>query len=1353
MGTAMISAIDDLRPFLVKILRPDSDQVNGTGFLCDPEGYVLTAYHVILPYVRSNRTEIRIHYKDHLGTGMLRRELSTAENDVAVIKLSDGPENPLWLMLDAHRRRRFESRFISFGYPVGSFVEHGIDIKGTIGAPTAIDDTDAGPIEILSLEGLRLGNLDGGYSGAPILDCRTQKVIGLVYAKDQASQAFCIPIDKIFQIWPAERTRVHDVYQHIREHLARESRQELERKLDSKPPIPLNLEAGVIPKKEERQASEEARATSNHGREWATIDVKTQLLPPSGRYILSSDVGTGKTTFLRWLAAELVKTTQTAPIFMPLHVLEDIPANSWADLEDELVRTYKDQFVDADVRDFLETHYSEGRVVFLFDALDQIKKSPNYSDLADRAFRISDGKPCIISSRPTAVLVYEEQPEITFLRLSPFSISDQRSYFGSDYAEAQRISSFAPDLVRIPILAFVVRTLIGKKRAERIRTRTDAYEEFFRYIRAEHEPHRTLYVERGDSWRDIEESLKELSYEALAADQPRIQRIEDSFYYDNIPREQRAKLEDLPKFGLVNLILDRTEAKLIYFTHHSFQEFLAAKYVAEPKHEYERNRVLAERWNPKWEEVIKFLVGLKGEEIIKKIYARDNSIHAPLFLAAKCFSETILVSPHLRDELCRRLTELCHQTPFCEDALEALVKGCSAAEVVPLLDDANAEVKAAATNVLCSVCEQLAPEHLNALVAKLEDANSHRSGVREAAIKVIQTVHEPLAPEILIALAASYTGGATEALNAAVKQLTPAHACTLIERLRDLDGKGRPEIARILIALPKHLVSDHLTALVDMLDDPIQKGVRNAAIEILGKRLDDLPPDQVSALIAKLHDADVEVRSAAVEVLRMLQRSNSSRLELSENDFVALINELDNPDQEVRRAAITALDKTCCQQRNELSRGKLAVLIAKLGHPDVDVRQLIKHFLGDVATDMERPHMTALVTKLNDPDERVREAAAQVLSDAAERLSPDHIEALIAKLDDSDEQARKAVISALRNAAEWLSPDHISALITRLDDTDEHVRMAAVSVLSQIGKQLSPNYIGALITKLKHPDEHVRRATIEVLAGCVPGSAAPHKHLHALVPCLEDPDREVRSAARSVLVQSAQRLAPDDLTKLLAWLARSDGFSYSEWQSSEWEASQMIKRLCDTGQQRPDHLLALVALTDRPSNWDSRYHETTEGLYALGKQLETEHISAVISRIERSVNACFVLGTVVVERVAPDDLSRLIAMLDLPLGFAARASAAIVLKGAGNLLTREQLEACLAKLDCEWHTVQEAMVAALGTAGRHPANAWVVPKIEAYLSHEHAYARLTAYQTLMHLYRSGVPLTATGGAEKQEALA
>ena len=81
-----------------------------------------------------------------------------------------------------------------------------------------------------------------------------------------------------------------------------------------------------------------------------------------------------------------------------------------------LVLKYERDFSKEDMEDFLDTYYQKQKFVFLFDGLDQIRGT-NYSDLAWSMFEIASGNPVLISSRPSSVILFENETGIAFLSL------------------------------------------------------------------------------------------------------------------------------------------------------------------------------------------------------------------------------------------------------------------------------------------------------------------------------------------------------------------------------------------------------------------------------------------------------------------------------------------------------------------------------------------------------------------------------------------------------------------------------------------------------------------------------------------------------------------------------------------------------------------------------------------------------------------------------------------------------------------------------------------------------------------------------------------------------------------------
>ena len=65
-----------------------------------------------------------------------------------------------------------------------------------------------------------------------------------------------------------------------------------------------------------------------HGRNWQLFNSK-QLLPPRGSFVLSSNMGTGKSTLVYWLASEMVRTTHCLPIVMTCEELERLAPKTY----------------------------------------------------------------------------------------------------------------------------------------------------------------------------------------------------------------------------------------------------------------------------------------------------------------------------------------------------------------------------------------------------------------------------------------------------------------------------------------------------------------------------------------------------------------------------------------------------------------------------------------------------------------------------------------------------------------------------------------------------------------------------------------------------------------------------------------------------------------------------------------------------------------------------------------------------------------------------------------------------------------------------------------------------------------
>jgi len=242
--------------------------------------------------------------------------------------------------------------------------------------------------------------------------------------------------------------------------------------------------------------------------------------------------------------------------------------------------------------------------------------------------------------------------------------------------------------------------------------------------------------------------------------EPQIQKISINLpVIKHLNREFGISINALPKFGLVNLILeigDITQHSL-FFTHQSFQEFLAAQYISESEDSEKLEAVINEMWSPKWREVIKFLAGIKGikgQEIVEKIYPQDNEdniIHSRLFLAAECLAEVREARRELKEEINQKLKELVRIEPFRFDAIIASGFLGDITSLKSLLWDLDWRVRKAAVEALVKLEDRVPEEAIKDIAGWLRDDDEH---VRAAAVKALAVFKDSVPEEVIKDIAA-----------------------------------------------------------------------------------------------------------------------------------------------------------------------------------------------------------------------------------------------------------------------------------------------------------------------------------------------------------------------------------------------------------------------------------------------------------------------------------------------------------------------------------------------------------------------------------------------------------------------
>jgi hypothetical protein len=401
---------------------------------------------------------------------------------------------------------------------------------------------------------------------------------------------------------------------------------------------------------------------------------------------------------------------------------------------------------------------------------------------------LADRSPVLITSRPSAVIAVEDDRDLTFLRLQSFSGQDQRRYFGAHYKTAKAVCALAPDLVEVPMLASMVRELVVKGGPKEAATRTELYGQFVYYVLTKHESNKPLMDKPGLVTK-IERVLGRFAFDALAQAKPHIQRVPIEAYADEVS----IPLSELIAFGLVNRILD-SGGETLFFTHQSFQEFLAAKHVARTPEAVEQ--VLKEHWHPKWAEVIRFLAGLQGEPILEKILAKpDNVICSNLFLVARCASQVKTPSARLANPIKAKLFELAEIEPFRRHAISALgslgrwLDAKAVHAIAGRLSDEDSVVRGRAVEALGSLGDRLAVDAVRTIVDRLSDEESF---VRGRAVEALESLGDRLDAEAVRAIAARLSDEdsvvrvrAVEALGSLGDQLAVDAVHTIVDRLSD----------------------------------------------------------------------------------------------------------------------------------------------------------------------------------------------------------------------------------------------------------------------------------------------------------------------------------------------------------------------------------------------------------------------------------------------------------------------------------------------------------------------------------------------------------------------------------------
>lgn len=177
--------------------RPIPEQGTGSGSILDPQGHVLTNYHV----VRSAKSQLEVtlasgkHYKARLVG-------ADPDNDLAVIQIQNPPANLTTIALGESSSLKVGRKVLAIGNPFG------LDRTLTTGVISALGRDLQSERAGRTLRGLIQTDaaINPGNSGGPLLD-GTGRLIGVNTAifstsGSSAGIGFAVPVDTVRQVLP-----------------------------------------------------------------------------------------------------------------------------------------------------------------------------------------------------------------------------------------------------------------------------------------------------------------------------------------------------------------------------------------------------------------------------------------------------------------------------------------------------------------------------------------------------------------------------------------------------------------------------------------------------------------------------------------------------------------------------------------------------------------------------------------------------------------------------------------------------------------------------------------------------------------------------------------------------------------------------------------------------------------------------------------------------------------------------------------------------------------------------------------------------------------------------------------------
>ena len=784
----------------------------------------------------------------------------------------------------------------------------------------------------------------------------------------------------------------------------------------------------------------------------------TDALRKHNKLVILGCPGSGKTTFLRYLAAVFARNKQgeslglqeaRIPIVIALRDLNPDNLPSVEKLPEICIpKDLNEQFsTDSQTKEsYCKQNLSDGRCLFLLDGLDEVADKSARQKVSKWVMELMHMYPenrFVVTSR---ILGYQDAPlgggfagytlcsferkdverfckhwyhvvETNLHGDTPESrkvADDQTSKLTQAIFDNDRIERLAVNPLMLSLIAIVHRDrdVLPKRRAQLYNDcinvllgRWDEAKGLAGSLIPEQKAHVLMHVARHlheNRSRDIEaKKLKEVLASGLHKVFSALEHDVDVF---------------LEEIRLRSGLIIEHGKHIFGFSHLTFQEYLTARAL---KEEQEGESYLFDRKDSSWwREVILLYCGLQDATSFaaKLADGEDDMFHSNLFLAGECLADCLECDRILREKIQGRLFELFDSGDhellrnFSQKTLALFHSKDVEQEFIRRLTHENKSIRVRAVSALGDMCSETA---VDALIEALKDEDE---GIRLCVVDALGKIRSERAEE------------------------------PLLEVLNDGDGTFRKHAAHALRAISWEAAMKPLLA---SLKD--SKGsVRANAAEILGRTGSE---EAIEPLIEALKDNEWTVRTIAADALGEMR---------AEAAVGPLLEAVKDEDELVRDQAAQAL-------RAIRHEGTVAALLKELKDGDSNIRARAALALGGIGSDAA---VEPLIESLKDKDEFVRRGAAEALGKIASEAA---LKPLIEALRDKDHLVHGNAVEALGRIG---SPAVLEPLQDALKDENSYVRFHAAEALGKMGAPQTVEPLTRLLDD-KHPG--VRDAAFRAL--------------------------------------------------------------------------------------------------------------------------------------------------------------------------------------------------------------------------------------------------------------------------------